>query len=95
VRDPILMHAAHRAFDRLWERTPSLEGARYPNHGGFSHKTFKARKRIWRRARRRAYAWLAGRLGIPEDRCHFSYFDDATLRRALEVCAQARPEDLR
>lgn len=94
-RDRVLLHNAHAVFDRLWQRIPAIEGARWSNDkDGFSRRCLKARRRAWRRARNRAYRWLARQLGIAPERCHFRYFDDATLRRAIALCKTARPEDI-
>jgi uncharacterized protein DUF3268 len=39
-----------------------------------------------REARGKAYAWLAGQLGIPREDCHIGMFDVATCRRVVEIC---------
>lgn len=37
-------------------------------------------------SRKRAYAWLAGQLGIRVDDCHIGRFDEATCRRVVAAC---------
>lgn len=39
------------------------------------------------KARGKAYRWLAEQLGIDPTDCHISWFDAATCRRVVEVCA--------
>lgn len=36
--------------------------------------------------RRKAYAWLAGQLGIRVEDCHIGRFDEATCRAVVEAC---------
>lgn len=38
-------------------------------------------------ARTRAYAWLAGELGISFDDCHIGMFDVETCKRVAELCS--------
>ena len=40
-------------------------------------------------ARRAAYAWLAGELGLDIERCHIALFDVPQCMRVVEVCATA------
>ena len=39
--------------------------------------------------RDRGYEWLAGRLGIARDACHFALFDQATCERVITICRTA------
>lgn len=39
------------------------------------------------KARVKGYQWLAGQLGIEPTDCHMSWFDAATCRRVVEICA--------
>lgn len=49
-------------------------------------------KRKARKKRKDLYAWLADRMGIPVEECHFGYFDIHQLRKAFlilkTVCGQ-------
>lgn len=47
------------------------------------------------RKRRRLYAWLARKLDIPLEDCHFGYFDLPTLRRAYEILLEIKDEPLK
>lgn len=38
------------------------------------------------KARRKAYRWLAGSLGIPEKQCHIGYMDVDQCMRTVEAC---------
>lgn len=42
-------------------------------------------------SRGKAYAWLAGKLGIPVEECHIGLFDVRTCVRVVEICAQETP----
>lgn len=86
--DPDLRHAAHRAFDRLWD------DPRYDVRLS-DPRAHKLRRRILKRRRRAAYAWLAHRLRMGMAHCHFALFDDDTAARALEICRAADPADVR
>lgn len=44
-------------------------------------------------ARGAAYAWLAGQLDLPEDRCHIGMFSVDECKRVVEVCAASIPWD--
>lgn len=51
-----------------------------------AHKAFDV---LWRKksmTRRDAYAWLAGELGLPIEKCHIGMFDISMCRRVIEVC---------
>jgi len=57
-----------------------------------AHRAFD---RIWKsvpagkgrsRARREAYRWLAGQLGIETDACHIGMFDLGTCKQVVEIC---------
>ena len=43
-------------------------------------------------ARRRAYAWLAVKLGRPVRSCHFGMFDEATCREAIRLLREEGPQ---
>lgn len=94
----MLRNAAHGSFDRFWTRSggrigvPGVrESASEPGRRRVSPRARKAQLRQWRQRRTRAYVWLAEQLGIPEAQCHFGWFDEATLRRVLELCAGCGP----
>ncbi|MDD2878560.1 MAG: zinc-finger-containing protein [Acidiphilium sp.] len=38
------------------------------------------------KARKRGYAWLAARIGIPVKKCHIGYFDEPRCRRVVVLC---------
>ncbi|HEX5362357.1 MAG TPA: zinc-finger-containing protein [Fluviicoccus sp.] len=40
--------------------------------------------------RSEAYAWLAGKLGIPVGECHIGWFDEDQCERVIEVCQQRK-----
>jgi hypothetical protein len=86
----MLRDAAHHAFDSLWAVTAGVKRGASP-----SVRADKARRRIWRRQRIRAYAWLTAQLGLPSARCHFGQLDPATLRRVIELCHTADPTEVR
>ena len=46
-------------------------------------------------ARTAGYRWLAGQLGIPEDRCHIAMFDAHTCRQVVRLCEPYIPKDAR
>lgn len=64
--------------------------------------TREARKRckpafeaLWQKgnmSRNQAYEWLAQRLGIPVDECHFGWFDVEQCLRAQKICSVTRQE---
>lgn len=89
----LLRDAAHHAFDALWT---DLGGAVTQSVGvrGTARQA-KARRRVWRRQRDRAYAWLAHQLGVPIESCHFGRFDAAALWRVRALCAGADPRAVR
>lgn len=45
----------------------------------------KPSKGSGRSPRRKAYRWLSDQLGIPEEECHFGYFDMNMLQRAYSL----------
>ena len=96
ARHNLLLNAAHCAFDRLWT---DVNGAVAPPKEGQARRaggrSIKARVRIMRRQRPRAYAWLADRLGIPVAACHFGRLDDAQLERVIELCRDADPAGIK
>lgn len=42
-------------------------------------------KRDRRKARKKAYAWLAGEMGISQEDCHFGYFTTEQLQQAIRI----------
>jgi len=95
----LLRNLAHQAFDRLWARLPcDLKPGPRPRvskHRPRPNRAYKARHRAWRGQRRRAYQWLAARLGMPVERCHFGRFDESTLRTIAHICERADPAEVR
>lgn len=79
---------AHAAFDKLWEnaheiyRDPPVTGR-------------KAKKRVQRIARKRAYAWLREAMEMNEEECHIGKFDKETCARVVKVCEDMNPEKVR
>lgn len=75
--------AAHAAFDPLWKEADKLYD--------LPPRPRKLRQRaIWRvhkRARTRAYHWLANAIGIAFEDCHFGLFDKDTCHSAVMVCS--------
>jgi hypothetical protein len=69
--------AVHRAFDPIWKTAWQ--------HHAYAGRPKKARGGIRKRARERAYAYLAHRLGIPLDECHAAMFDADRCAAALAV----------
>lgn len=47
-----------------------------------------------RKKRADMYAWLARKLGIPLEECHFGYFDLLTLRRAYRILLTIKDKPL-
>jgi len=78
---------AHQAFDTLREDAVLL----YPDAVGDPESV----KRIRRIARRRAYWWLARRLGMGEDEAHIANMDRAKCMEVVRVCADTTPSDIR
>ncbi len=52
-------------------------------HQYFDHMWTKQKN--LRRARGQAYRWLAGRMGVPIEDCHFGHFDIHQLRQAYRI----------
>lgn len=52
-------------------------------------------KRKARKKRKDLYAWLADRMGIPVEECHFGYFDIHQLRQAYRILAEASRKEMR
>lgn len=74
---------AHAAFDPLWVNAVAL----YEPIAADSRKARnKAAGRIRRRARKRAYAWLAEQLGIDPDDCHIGFFGVEECDRVVALC---------
>ena len=51
-------------------------------------------KRKARKKRKDLYAWLADRMGIPVEECHFGYFDIHQLRQAYLILKTARGQEI-
>ena len=51
-------------------------------------------KRKARKKRKDLYAWLADRMGIPVEECHFGYFDIHQLRRAYLILKTAQGQEM-
>lgn len=51
-------------------------------------------KRKARKKRKDLYAWLADRMGIPVEECHFGYFDIHQLRRAYFILKTAQGQEM-
>lgn len=47
-----------------------------------------------RKKRKDLYAWLADRMGIPVEECHFGYFDIHQLRRAYLILKTVREQEM-
>ena len=47
-----------------------------------------------RKKRKDLYAWLADRMGIPVEECHFGYFDIHQLRRAYLILKTVRGQEM-
>ena len=45
--------------------------------------------------RKDLYAWLADRMGVPVEECHFGYFDIQQLRRAYRILLLVHSQELR
>lgn len=90
----IARREAHLVFDQLWRSAMELECyeaiARARGRRGW-----RARRRVYRTARRRAYAWLAVRLGLSAEECHFRLFSIRRCRRVIRICAGVTAEDIR
>lgn len=78
---------AHAAFDKLWENAGEFYDP--PVRGR------KAKRRVMRIARSRAYAWLRDSLGMTEDECHIGRFDLDACVRVVMVCAGMDPGKVR
>lgn len=78
----------HAAFDPLWLGTGQRTGQRIRRGRGGA----RIRSRRDRAQRVRCYAWLADRLGLDPDGCHFGRMDMATLSRAYEIVSAFRRE---
>jgi hypothetical protein len=87
-----LRNQAHRAFDDLWA---SQTGAPRGHGGRRTRRQRKAALRILRRQRKAAYAWLADKLGIPAEECHFGRFGEDTLWKVIRLCRAADPAQVR
>lgn len=51
-------------------------------------------KRKARKKRKDLYAWLADRMGIPVEECHFGYFDIHQLRRAYLILKTVQGQEM-
>ena len=62
-----------------------------------AHKAFDPRwtgKEKKHAARKQAYAWLAGALGIKYADCHIGAFDVDQCRRVVEICQKGAPDEM-
>lgn len=82
--------AAHGYFDPLWKNAPSLYDL---PANEFDRK--KAIRCIKAKARTRAYAWLAERLGLHGHNTHIGMFDVDECKRVIEVCKDVTPNTIR
>lgn len=64
---------AHAAFDPMWEQKLTVERRADPKYPK-------------KKARGKAYAWLAKQLGIRFEDCHIGMFDVETCQRVVEIC---------
>lgn len=48
-----------------------------------------------RKKRNDLYAWLADKMGIPVEECHFGYFDIHQLRQAYKILYAVRGKEIR
>lgn len=75
----------HKAFDPLWRKAINL--GCYSSAGqGRGESIKRAHRAIGRKARERAYAWLADQLGLTIDETHIGLFDIETCRRVWKLC---------
>lgn len=86
-----LRDRAHRTFDRIWIEL----GGAITQGDDLTRRRQKAKKRIWRRQRTAAYAWLADQLDLPSAHCHFGKFDEPTLLRVIELVEHADHDAVR
>jgi hypothetical protein len=78
--------ATHEPLGRLANAT--LRAAKSNAHRFFDP--------LWQRGgmtRRQAYAWLAGRLGIPVAACHIGWFDVNMCHRVIRLSKQKQKDD--
>jgi len=76
----------HAVFDRLWKTAPlAYQIAEQP--GSVAYK--KAIARIRRKARNRAYQYVAAMLGLPEPEVHMSVQSDIEILRRIYATAKA------
>lgn len=71
----------HEAFDSLWQNAHEMYG---------SDCTLDS-KVLQSIARKRAYAWLAERMGISVEKCHISMMDVDMLRTAWRIIMKHKP----
>ena len=55
---------------------------------------WKGKKKAQKK-RKDLYAWLADRMGVPVEECHFGYFDIHQLRRAYRILRVAHGQEIR
>lgn len=55
---------------------------------------WKGKKKAQKK-RKDLYAWLADRMGVPVEECHFGYFDIHQLRRAYRILLVAHGQEIR
>lgn len=81
--------SAHEVFDPLWKGAIAFMDWR--KFGRYRRPAMKA---CSAKARDAGYRWLAKRLGIGYDACHFGLFDLETCKKAVACCRQAAPKDI-
>ena len=55
-----------------------------------THSAFDPMWKSKAMTRNEAYAWLAGKLGIPIPNCHIGMFDSELCRKAIQICREFR-----
>ncbi len=82
-------HKAGNGFGDGTRPLGSLANAELRAARNRAHAAFDPLWRSGEMRRRKAYAWLGARLGLPVKRVHIAEFDVATCARVVSVC-QAR-----
>jgi zinc-finger-containing domain len=75
---------AHLFFDPLWKR--KIERLRQKKGGYYEG--------IRHEARSAGYAWLANKMGLSLEDCHFGSFDIAQCKAAIEICEKYTQKSL-
>lgn len=87
---PSYQEASHLRFHA--DKGSDLWKLRDEAHRAFDvHWEFYDTSKQRRRARTQAYKWLARKLGIPEDECHFGMFGERQCRQAIKLCRSEAP----